>query len=151
MAEKSEQIGHAELVGGGSTSKHGHATTHTIFVRFDPTNPSITVAKISFGPMPFTGSFIKATVKTIPGETCGATAQIIDIHKQLSDYDNTDTSNTLFTPQTNRPQITNTNKIGSTTAFDVATFIKGDWIYIFSDQLGTGLTGLQIGIEVKRV
>lgn len=133
--------------------------SRTINAWIDPTSASTTVAKITIGPMPFAGAFVKVTLKCKEGETNGATAQLVDIHKQTAANENNDTSTTVFTTTGNRPTITNTNKAGSHTFSggaatpndDVTTFAKGDWLYIYSDQLGTGLTALSIGIEVTPI
>jgi hypothetical protein len=135
---------------GASSAPAFEDDVEVIYARLDPTSASTTTAKISVGPLPFAGTFVKATLKTVPGETCGATTQIVDIHLQTAANENTDTDSTVFSTQANRPQITNTNKSGNTSTFNTTTFAKGDWLYIYSDQAGTGLTGLEIGIEVKR-
>lgn len=124
------------------------ATRRVISAWIDPTSASTSVAKITIGPMPFAGTFIKVTLKCKEGETNGATAQLVDIHLQTAANENTDTSTTIWSTQANRPTITNTNKSGNTTTFNTAGFAKGDWLYIYSDQAGTSLTALAIGIEV---
>jgi len=126
------------------------AQTSMFLAYFDPTSASTTVSKATIGPLPFAGTFVKATLKCVDGETNGATAQLVDIHKQTAANEDTDTATTIFTTQGNRPTITNTHKAGNTTTFDVTTFAKGDYLYILSDVLGTGLTGLYVGIEVTQ-
>lgn len=114
----------------------------------DPTGPSTSVAKITVGPMPVAGTFLRVTAKTKEGETCGATSQLVDVHLQLAADQNTDTSATIWATQANRPAITNGNKEGASTLFDTLGFSKGDFFLVYSDQLGDGLTALAVGIEV---
>ena len=114
---------------------------------FDPTSASTSIAKLKIGPLPFSGTFVRTTIKCIGTETCGATSQIVDVHLQTAANENTDTSATVHSPN---PTITDTNKSGNSTNFSTSTFAKGDWLYVFSDQLGTDLTGLEIGIETVR-
>lgn len=121
--------------------------TRMIVALIDPTAASTSAAKAVVGPMPVDGTFVEVTIKCKEGETNGATSQIVDVHLQTAANENTDTTTTIWSTQANRPTITNTNKAGSSASFNTTQFSKGDWLYIYSDQLGTGLTALSVGIE----
>ena len=140
------------LIGNAATSdthamRRGEVKVVIIGGEFDPTSASTTIAKLKIGPLPFSGTFVKVTIKTIGTETNGATSQVVDVDLQTAANENTETHSTIF--NTN-PTITDTNKSGNSTDFLISTFAKGDWLYILSDVAGTGLTGLEIGIEVTR-
>ena len=96
--------------------------------------------------MPFAGTFVKATIKSYNVATVGGL--YVDIHKQTAANEDTNTCTTVFTTQTNRPTIANAHYAGNTTTFEVSTFAKGDWLCIYVDVGDTGITVLQIGIEV---
>lgn len=65
---------------------------------------------------------------------------IVDINKN---------GTTLFTTQANRPTITATNRLASTTAPDVTTFAAGDYITIDVDQIGSTVAGSDLVVILR--
>ncbi len=62
-------------------------------------------------------------------------AIICDIHKN---------GTTIFTTQSNRPQVAAGANAGSTTAFDVATLAGGEYLTLEIDQVGSGTAGADL-------
>lgn len=69
-------------------------------------------------------------------------AVIVDIHK------GTGTGTTIFTTQSNRPQIADGAKTGSTTTIDVSSVSEGDEFSVYIDQIGSTIAGADLTIEI---
>jgi hypothetical protein len=110
---------------------------------------STTVPYLLVGPMPKAG--VVTLIEGAAGEnkTCGATSAIFDVHKILAANVDTDgQGTTIFTTQANRPTISNGHKKSSVTMPDVISFAEGDWFAFYSDQAGTNLTVVTLGMNM---
>jgi len=108
---------------------------------------SDTVPKFISHPMPFACTIISAEIKSYT--ICGATSQVIDIHKQTAANENTNTAATIWSTHANCLTLANTQYQADTTTFDVTALVAGDRLYVFSHVLGTGLTVAYISVTVR--
>lgn len=116
----------------------------------DASTASTTVPFAVIGPMPHAGTI--TDVRALPAEnkTGGATSGIFDVHQIAAASVNTDgQGTTIFTTQANRPTISNGNKLSTTTAPDVTSLAAGDYLALYTDQVGTNLTFVSISITVR--
>ena len=127
---------------------HGTPTSHdrriTCAVYLTPV--SDTVPKWISPPLPLS-TIISAEIKSYT--VCGATAQVIDIHKQTAANKDTNTAATIWSTHANCLSLTNTHYQAETTTFDVTAIAEGDRLYVFSHVLGTGLTVAYITVTIR--
>jgi len=127
---------------------HGTPTSHdrriTCAVYLTPV--SDTVPKWISPPLPLS-TIISAEIKSYTA--CGATAQVIDIHKQTAANKDTNTAATIWSTHANCLSLTNTHYQAETTTFDVTAIAEGDRLYVFSHVLGTGLTVAYITVTIR--
>jgi hypothetical protein len=109
---------------------------------------STTVPSLIIGPMPVAGTIDQVTAKLGNNETCGATSIIFDVHKILAANVDTDgQGTTIYTTQANRPTIANTHKATTATAPDVTALAQGDYLAVYVDQAGTGVTQAEVSVR----
>jgi len=127
---------------------HGTPTSHdrriTCAVYLTPV--SDTVPKWISPPLPLS-TIISAEIKSY--DACGATAQVIDIHKQTAANKNSNTAATIWSTHANCLALANTQYQAETTTFDVTAIAEGDRLYVFSHVLGTGLTVAYITVTIR--
>jgi len=66
-------------------------------------------------------------------------AIIVDIHKD---------GTTIFTTQSNRPQIAASANTGQSTTIEVATWVDGSYLTMHVDQVGTGTVGANLTVHI---
>lgn len=91
---------------------------------------------------------VQATVGTAPAST----SLIVDVHKVAANGQATDAGTTIFTTQSRRPTIA---AAGTTSALDatngvpqVTSWLKGEFLRVEIDQLGTGTVGADLRVLV---
>lgn len=111
---------------------------------------STTVPYALVGPMPRAGGIVAVHAKLNENKTCGATPWIGDVHKVPLANANTDgQGTTIYTTQSNRPTITNGNMYTAAALPDVTAFAAGDWFMFYTDQAGTNVATVGIGLRLR--
>jgi hypothetical protein len=82
-------------------------------------------------------TFLKARISV--GTAPTGAAVICDINKG---------GTTIFTTQSNRPQIAAAGNTGTTTAFDVTTWADGEYLTVDIDQIGSTVAGSDLSAQI---